>query len=161
MVLPVQRLSSRAISSRCCWIRSPRRQTMRPRSCGLIFGQGPSSNALRAAVTARSMSRSSPLPTTDSGSSLAGLIGWYVSPESGACHFPATKISPAFMLASRSVLAVGQGQRDALGAQGQLGEARPGGVLERIRDGGGGRDDGRLAHTAGAEGAGRRRHLDN
>ena len=75
MVLPVQRLSSLAISSRCCWISSPRRHTMRPRSCGLIRGHGPSSKALRAAATARSMSRSSPLPTAPSGSSLAGLMG--------------------------------------------------------------------------------------
>jgi hypothetical protein len=75
MVLPVHRLSSFAISSRCCVMRSPSRQTMRPRSWGLIRGHGPSSNALRAAATAASMSRSSALPTTPTGSSFAGLIG--------------------------------------------------------------------------------------
>ena len=37
-------------------------------------------------------------------SSLAGLIDWYVSPDSGACHCPATKSSPAFMMASCSMM---------------------------------------------------------
>src|SRR2546427_183648 len=79
-------------------MRSPSRQTMRPRSCALIFGHGPESKARRAAATAASMSRSSALPTGVNGSSLAGLIGWYVSPAARACHLPATKISPAFIV---------------------------------------------------------------
>jgi len=41
---------------------------------GVIRGQGPRSNAARAAATARSMSRSSPLATVALGSSVAGLI---------------------------------------------------------------------------------------
>src|SRR5262245_59481448 len=44
-------------------MRSARRCSSRPRSAALIFGQGPSSNALRAALTARSTSALSPSAT--------------------------------------------------------------------------------------------------
>ncbi len=57
-------------------MRSPSFQTIRPRSAAVIRGQGPRSNAVRAAATARSMSRSSPLATVALGSSVAGLIVW-------------------------------------------------------------------------------------
>src|SRR5262249_36810753 len=63
-----------------------------------ILGHGPSSKAFRAAVTAASISRSSPLATVVIGSSVAGLIGEYVSPVVGACHRPLTKICPVGML---------------------------------------------------------------
>ena len=92
------RLSSRAISSRFCVIRSPSFQTIRPRSAALIRGHGPESKALRAAATARSTSRSSPRPTRALGSSVAGLIVSYVEPEAGARQVPAMKSCPVFMM---------------------------------------------------------------
>src|SRR6185436_13355948 len=86
--LPLSRVSSRAISSACARIKSPSFQRMRWRSAGRIFGQGPLSNAARAARTARSTSSGPALATVQIGSSVAGLYVVKVSPEAASTVSP-------------------------------------------------------------------------
>src|SRR5262245_8163265 len=64
----------------------------RPRSAPLIFGQGPSSNALRAALTARSMSALSPSATWQMVSPVAGLRVANVLPLCESTHLPPMSI---------------------------------------------------------------------
>src|SRR5262245_7412893 len=63
-----------------------------PRSPGLIFDHGPDSNALRAALTARSMSALSPSATRQMTSPLVGLIVSNVLPLADATHLPPMSI---------------------------------------------------------------------
>src|SRR5207248_3030035 len=64
----------------------------RPRSEALIFDQGPLSNALRAAFTARSTSALSPSATSQIFSPVAGLIVANVLPETLSTHLPPMSI---------------------------------------------------------------------
>src|SRR5262249_40556064 len=72
-------------------IRSASLFMSRPRSAPLIFGQGPSSNALRAAFTARSTSALSPSATWQMVSPVAGLTVGKVLPDSLSSHLPPIK----------------------------------------------------------------------
>ena len=69
-------------------MRSPIRQMMRPRSDGVILLHGPSSNALRAARTARLMSSASPSATRARVSPVAGLGVSNVLPDAASAHCP-------------------------------------------------------------------------
>src|ERR1051325_8701334 len=64
----------------------------RPRSDAVIFDHGPESNALRAALTARSMSALSPSATWQIGSPLHGLSVGNVLPETLSSHLPPINI---------------------------------------------------------------------
>src|SRR5262249_4502711 len=68
----------------------------RPRSAALIRGQGPSSNALRAAWTARSMSALSPSATSQSTSPVAGVSVEKVLPDALPVHCPPLNIGWGF-----------------------------------------------------------------
>ena len=76
-----------------CWIRSARRNSSRPRSRALIRGQGPCSNASRAARTARSTSSAVPWATSAITSSVAGLMVGKVLPSLAATQRPPIKHS--------------------------------------------------------------------
>src|SRR6516162_11530145 len=65
---------------------------MRPRSDGVIRPQGPSSNAFRAARTARLMSSASPSATRASVSPVAGLGVSNVLPDAASLHCPLMNI---------------------------------------------------------------------
>src|SRR5437764_11439358 len=67
-------------------------KSSRPRSAALIFGQGPDSNALRAAATALSMSALSPSATSQIFSPVAGLTVANVLPEALGTHLPPMNI---------------------------------------------------------------------
>src|SRR5499425_83156 len=69
-------------------MRSPIRQMIRPRSDVVILLQGPSSNALRAARTARSMSSASPSATRARVSPVAGSGVSNVLPDAASAHCP-------------------------------------------------------------------------
>src|SRR5580693_6324031 len=86
--LPLSRLSSCASSCACSRIRSPMRQMIRPRSDGVMWPQGPSSNAVLAARTARSMSSESPSAMLASGWPVAGLGVSNDLPEAASTHCP-------------------------------------------------------------------------
>jgi hypothetical protein len=64
---------------------------IRPRSDGVIRLHGPSSNAFRAAWTARSMSSASPSATRASVVPVAGLGVSNVLPEAASDHWPLMK----------------------------------------------------------------------
>ena len=72
-------------------IRSASRLMSRPRSRASIFRQGPESKALRAALTARSMSAASPSATSAMTSSVAGLIVSKVLPLALLTHLPSIR----------------------------------------------------------------------
>src|SRR5438309_1990203 len=72
-------------------MRSASLYSSRPRSAPLIFDQGPSSNALRAALTARSTSALSPSATWQIASPVAGLSVGNVLPETLSSHLPPMK----------------------------------------------------------------------
>jgi hypothetical protein len=72
--LPLSSDSSSASSSVCWEMRSPIRQISLPRSEGVIAGQGPDSNARRAAFTAASMSAASPSATRAMVAPVAGIL---------------------------------------------------------------------------------------
>src|SRR4029077_16335145 len=72
----------------CSRIRSPMRQMIRPRSDGVILLHGPSSNALRAAFTARSTSSASPSARWARVSPVAGLGVANVLPDAASAHCP-------------------------------------------------------------------------
>src|SRR5947209_105554 len=79
------------VSANSCdraWMPCDSARIMSARSLGVVCGHGPSSNALRAASTARSMSPSAPSGTTPTTSSVAGLITSMVLPLAGATHSP-------------------------------------------------------------------------
>ena len=86
--LPLSRVSSSASSSKCSNTRSPSLQISRPRSVAVIAGQGPLSNARRAARTARSMSTSSACAHSAKSLPVAGLWVWKVCPDFAFTHFP-------------------------------------------------------------------------
>jgi hypothetical protein len=67
------------------------RQMIRPRSDGVIRLQGPSSNAARAARTARSMSSDSPSAIRARVSPVAGLGVSNVFPDAALVHCPLMK----------------------------------------------------------------------
>src|SRR5437868_5876970 len=75
---------------------------MAARSAGVVCGHGPSSNALRAASTARSMSPSEPSGTTPTTSSVAGLITSMVLPLAGATQSPPMNRTSRFSTRSSS-----------------------------------------------------------
>src|SRR5262245_40637954 len=89
--LPLSRLSSAVNSSCFCSIRSASLLRSRPRSEAFILGQGPSSKALRAALTARSTSALSPSATWQMVSPVAGLMVGNVLPETLSSHLPPIK----------------------------------------------------------------------
>src|SRR5262245_43968019 len=89
----------RANSSRFCSSRSASFHNRRPRSDGVVRRQGPSSNALRAALTAASMSALPPDGTLQMVSPVAGLTVANVSPENAETHLPLINISLAFAVA--------------------------------------------------------------
>src|ERR1043165_8811501 len=64
----------------------------RPRSAPLVLDQGPSSNALRAALTARSTSALSPSATWQIGSPVQGLSVANVLPDALCTHLPLMNI---------------------------------------------------------------------
>src|SRR5215470_1060782 len=92
MGLPLSSVSSCASSSACCSISSATFQSNRPRCEGVIFGQGPLSKALRAAVTARLMSSLSPSATLASTSPVDGSIVSNALPLAAATHCPPMSI---------------------------------------------------------------------
>src|SRR6516225_6638110 len=69
-------------------MRSASLLSSRPRSEAFILGHGPSSKALRAALTARSTSALSPSATWQMVSPVAGLTVGNVLPETLSCHLP-------------------------------------------------------------------------
>ena len=86
--LPIIQGSSSASSSRFSRMRSPSFQTRRPRSDGLNLGQGPLSNARRAALTARSTSFLSPSAACAITSPVAGFSTGNVLPETAFDRLP-------------------------------------------------------------------------
>ena len=90
--LPLSRVSSWASSSMFASIRSASLFSSRPRSRASILRQGPESNALRAALTARSMSAASPSATWAMTSSVAGLMVANVLPPWPSTHLPSISI---------------------------------------------------------------------
>src|SRR5262245_33498792 len=64
----------------------------RPRSAALILGQGPDSNALRAALTARSTSALSPAAAWQMVSPVVGFSVGKVLPETESTHLPPMSI---------------------------------------------------------------------
>ena len=77
----MSRVSARASSSRCSTSRSAKRWISAPRSAKPIRGHGPSSNARRAAVTARSASAAPPSATVAHGSRVHGSTESNVAPS--------------------------------------------------------------------------------
>ena len=77
-----------AMSCERAWSASERRPIASPRSTGVMCGQGPSSNALRAAATARSTSAVDAWGTCPMTSSVAGEITSMTSEPAGATHSP-------------------------------------------------------------------------
>src|SRR5439155_27200949 len=71
-----------------CSIRSASLFVSRPRSAPDIFDHGPDSNALRAALTARSTSALSPSATWQMVSPVAGLTVGNVLPDTLSSHLP-------------------------------------------------------------------------
>src|SRR5437763_202227 len=63
-----------------------------PRSEAFIFDHGPPSNALRAALTARSTSALSPSATWQIGSPVQGLMVGNVLPDTLSTHLPPMNI---------------------------------------------------------------------
>src|SRR5207244_11611841 len=84
-------------------MRSASRLSRRPRSEAFIFGQGPSSNALRAALTARSTSALSPSATWQMVSPVAGLIVGKVLPDTLSSHLPPMKSGGSLTLGGFTV----------------------------------------------------------
>src|SRR5690348_1256326 len=89
--LPLSSDSRAASSSLLDSIRSASLSSSRPRSAALIFGHGPSSNALRAALTAKSTSALSPSATWQMVSPVAGLRVGKVLPDTLSSHLPPIK----------------------------------------------------------------------
>ena len=83
--------SEEMVSARSCaraWSEADRRPMAAARSTGVMWGHGPSSNALRAAATARSASPVDACGTWPITSSVAGEITSMTSEPSGATHSP-------------------------------------------------------------------------
>jgi hypothetical protein len=91
-VLPLSSVSSAANSSKFSSIKSASRLISRPLSRASIFAQGPDSNALRAALTAKSISAASPSATWAITSSVAGLMVGNVLPLLASCHLSPMRI---------------------------------------------------------------------
>ena len=104
------------------------RQMIRPRSDGVILLHGPSSNALRAAFTARLMSSASPSATRASVSPVAGLGVSNVLPDAASIHCPLMNIcrgAPMNCSTLRSSVTV-------MGASSLLPRAAPEGTPSRL-----------------------------
>src|SRR5207248_8225038 len=86
--LPLSSDSSSASSSVYFEMRSPMRHTILLRSEGVIAGQGPDSNARRAARTAASTSRLSPSAARAMVAPLAGFFTSKVASETAGSHLP-------------------------------------------------------------------------
>src|SRR5438874_2505591 len=86
--LPLSSDSSSASSSVYFEMRSPIRHTTFARSEGVIAGQGPDSNARRAARTAASISALSPSAVRAMVAPVAGFLTSKVIPEAAGSHFP-------------------------------------------------------------------------
>ena len=86
--LPLSSDSSSASSSAYFEMRSPMRHTILPRSEGVIAGQGPDSNARRAARTAASTSSLSPSAARAMVAPLAGFLTSKVASETAGSHLP-------------------------------------------------------------------------
>src|SRR6267378_7336036 len=95
--LPLSSDSSSASSSVYFEMRSPIRHTILLRSEAVIAGQGPDSNARRAARTAASISALSPSAARAIVAPLAGFLTSKVFSEAAASHFPS--ISSFFAVA--------------------------------------------------------------
>src|SRR5262245_33139758 len=102
--LPLSSDSRAASSSLFCSMASASLLMSRPRSEALIFGQGPSSNALRAAATARLTSSLSPSATWQMTSPVAGLVVGKVLPETLSTHLPPISIGWSLTLGGFTVL---------------------------------------------------------
>ena len=85
---PISVVMTSAISSRREAYRPANRCRTSMRSDGVIRGQGPLSNASRAAATARSMSASDPSGTRPTSSSLCGEITSITLDVAGSTHSP-------------------------------------------------------------------------
>src|SRR6516165_5357717 len=96
--LPLSSDSRAASSSLFCSIRSASLLSSRPRSEAFILRHGPSSNAFRAALTARSMSALSPSATWQMVSPVAGLSVGKVLPETLSSHLPPMSSGWSFTL---------------------------------------------------------------
>ena len=90
--LPLSKASSWPNSSARSVSRSPTRQSRRSRSFGFIRAHGPSSNARRAARTARSTSAASPWATSVMGAVVAGSKVVKVLPDAAPVHSPPISI---------------------------------------------------------------------
>ena len=86
--LPLSSDSSSASSSVYFEMRSPIRHTTRARSEGVIAGQGPDSNARRAARTAVSISALSPSAARAMVAPVAGFLTSKVIPVAAGSHLP-------------------------------------------------------------------------
>ncbi|NCL73421.1 hypothetical protein AIIKEEIJ_00858 [Rhodococcus sp. YH1] len=85
---PSSRVKASAISGMRFFTSFPTRTRISARSAGVIRGQGPSSNALRAAATARSMSASRASGTVAMTSPLIGEITSITASLDGSTHDP-------------------------------------------------------------------------
>ena len=88
MVWPPSRASSSARVPAFCFTRSATLSRCWARSRPFIFGQGPSSNARRAARTARSASSAPPLATAANASPVDGSIESNVAPDAASVSSP-------------------------------------------------------------------------
>jgi hypothetical protein len=86
--MPMSSTSRSMNSSACARTRSAMRRRVFARSAAFIFGQGPSSNARRAAATARSTSAAAPSAASVIGSLVAGSSVVNVAPETLARNCP-------------------------------------------------------------------------
>src|SRR5689334_4528750 len=81
-------VSARPISSALAVSRSANRCRIRPRSAKPIRGQGPESNAVRAAPIARSISAVPPRATSANAFCVYGSMSWKVAPDSDSTSLP-------------------------------------------------------------------------
>src|SRR6266571_2969980 len=96
MVLPQLSDSKSARSLASFSMASASLNKSRPRSAASIFFQAFDSSALRAALTARSMSAASPSATWQIVPPVAGLMAGNVFPETLSCHLPPIKSGWSF-----------------------------------------------------------------
>ena len=88
IVEPISSVIVTASSSERDWRMPSKRSIASARSAGFICGQGPSSNASRAAPTAQSTSASRASGTRAITSSLCGLTTSIFAVDDGATHSP-------------------------------------------------------------------------
>ena len=90
-VVPDSRGHSSAIPSLRSWTAAPRARRYPARSACVMAGQGPSSNAARAAPTARDMSSARAAATLKKSSSVPASMTSIVASDDGATHWPPMK----------------------------------------------------------------------